>query len=853
MTSSLLRGIALASSFVALSLTAIADDQPYLVRDLPGLAVKDSMPYSQPFLTTIGKTTWFFGETETRTLELYRTDGTTAGTARVTYETGRPDPDSPSFLGTIHGKLVYGGLDAGGSGLFAVDTAGGQPFLLARIPTLYLTNGVLHGETLFFAAQKRDSFERELWRTDGTAQGTAAIELMPGGEGAFDPVHDTRLFAIGDAMFFFGVTPQGSGLHRTDGTPANTTLLFPLSKDALSNDTGGVFVLGSHLLFYLDASGDRKGGVWATDGTAAGTSLIAENAALEPLGVVDGKLLFDGYGAIWTTDGTAAGTRKTDLFTGQNISSIHAGSAIGNHLYFFARGFSNGDWSETLYVTEGTAATTRAIVPVDHHSVDWLGEGFVIGDRFYFRHDDGVHGMELWTTDGTHTGMVLDINPGYRRGIDGGVYGATQPDGRVLFVAIGPDTGQEPWITDGTAAGTRILANLAGEDSRNGSSPSDLRASGDRLFFTATLTGGQAIGVSDGSSAGTSATLVDFGWTISSPAAAGGRYFFTTSLHDLYTSDGTLAGTTPLFHGVSSSPRPLGNGVMFSGEQSTVWFSDGTPAGTRMIHDPHASSAFLRLFAAGDVAWFSNDSARLWKTDGTEAGTIEITPSERLKSQVYSVLRSGASSFLLESGGFPTGPRLWTSDGTSAGTRVVKVLDSGSTPELIGATGHLVYFTNNGKLQRSDGTEAGTIVLPVTSPCAEPAVLGDTLVFTSRTPAGVLTVWRSDGTEAGTTKLATMTVRNSPVFCAPLVALGNVVYFAGWDAAHGWEPWRTDGTVAGTRILADLYPGTKSSSPAQLTIAGDRVFFSADSPYTGRELWAIGPHASWRRRAAGGR
>ncbi|HVR40943.1 MAG TPA: hypothetical protein VMU84_17760 [Thermoanaerobaculia bacterium] len=827
------------------ALAAVADDQPYLVRDLPGVTVSDSMAFFQPFWTTLGNTSWFAAFVDSQTMELFRSDGTTPGTVRVTNGVGSPDRDyAGPFLGTIHGKLVYGGRDAGGVGLFALDTAGGEPVLLMRVPTQHLTNGVVYHGTLYFTARKTDGSEHELWRTDGTPAGTEMIDLLPGEQGTFHLSHEWRLFIAGDWMFFFGTTSRGAGLHRTDGTLANTTLVLPLSPNGGLAGLRTIVVHGDRLLFYLSRSDETQDSIWTSDGTAAGTSSIVLIPGLDSIGTLGGNLFFlNERRQIWVTDGTKAGTRETDILAAQNLS-FHGGGVVGNQLYFFASSFQK----ETLYVTGGTAATTQAIMDVKHTGAEGR-DGFVIGDQFYFRNDDGIHGSELWATDGTNTRMVSDINPGYRNAIEASRPAAVRPDGTAIFVAKGIDTGREPWITDGTTAGTRLLANLAAEDPRHGSSPHFLQTSGGKLFFIATLTGGQALGVSDGTEAGTTANLTDVNWAIGETAAAGDRYFFATSVapFGLYATDGTVAGTNGIFEG-RITPRPFRNGVLFFGDEA-IRFTDGTLAGTRMVRHFGPPQPFApSIVPTGDVAWiFTTES--IWKTDGTEAGTVEIVPSEPRKAYLGGVIRAGSTFYLFESRSSDSGPRLWRSDGTSAGTRVVKTL-SFESPRFIGATDHLVFFVINGTLYRSDGTDAGTIALnTVTIPCSS-AVLGDALIFTTTT-SNALTVWRSDGSVSGTTKLATINVGNSLVFCSAIAARRHAVYFSGWDAAHGFEPWVTDGTVAGTKMLADLYPGQTSSLPFELTSVGSRVFFSADSPTTGRELWAIGTEAAPRRRAVG--
>lgn len=815
------------------SLSALADDLPYLVRDLPGVTVHDSDPR---FWTNAGNTTWFIAATASKSIEIFKTDGSTAGTLQVTHGSGIPESRFLGpFLGLVNGKLVYGGRDAGGAGVFALDTTtGSDPVLLGRFDLAYLTNGIVRDNTLYFSG--RASGEHELWSTGGTPETTSKVDLMPGAQGAFDPARDTSLFTAGQWMLFYGVTPQGTGLHRTDGTPAGTTLILPLSTSALFNDTGNAVRLGDRLLFGL------RNQLWATDGSAAGTSQIATlTSFFSPMGIGNAQLFFGGSG-IWTTDGTAAGTKQTDVLAGTN-ANIDWGHAVGNRLFLVADIFDANKWTTKLYVTEGTAASTRAIMPVDQHFYV-ANDGFAIGNEFYFRHDDGIHGLELWRTDGITAELVVDLNPGYRDGVD--IASAfARPDGKLLLPATEFNSGLEPWITDGTAAGTRLLKNCAEEDSFNGSSPHLLRAAGDRLFFVADFAGGQAIGTSDGTAGGTSATIVDFPWTIMDAAAANGRYFYSISTNGLYASDGSAAGTT-LIDDRSARTYPLPNGVLYA-VNGDLWFSDGTLGGTRKVR----TFGSLRIFPAGSFAWLVT-GASLWKTDGTDAGTVAVTPTPAPTSEIYDALRGGAWTYFLESSSTGHGTRLWRSDGSAPGTTLVKDLGQPNTlAEFVGATDRLVYFTVNGQLYRSDGTDGGTLALAIPGPClASGAQLGDAFLFTSYLSNGTLTVWRSDGTAAGTTTLAAMRSRDASSGCRTLTARGNAAYFSGWDSAHGWELWTSDGTIAGTKMLADIYAGTKSSLPAELTLAGDRLFFSADSANIGRELWAVGGGAGNVRRRA---
>jgi ELWxxDGT repeat protein len=88
--------------------------------------------------------------------------------------------------------------------------------------------------------------------------------------------------------------------------------------------------------------------------------------------------------------------------------------------------------------------------------------------KLYFAAGDGVHGYELWVSDGTESGtmMVKDVY----QGIDSSYpERLTEYNGILCFSAAEPSSGDELWVSDGTEQGTIMLKDIyPGSD---GSSP----------------------------------------------------------------------------------------------------------------------------------------------------------------------------------------------------------------------------------------------------------------------------------------------------------------------------------------------------------------------------------------------
>lgn len=82
-----------------------------------------------------------------------------------------------------------------------------------------------------------------------------------------------------------------------------------------------------------------------------------------------------------------------------------------------------------------------------------------VNGTLYFTANDGIHGTELWKSDGTQAGtmMVKDIN----KYIDSSsVSNLTNVDGTLYFTANDGAQGQELWMSDGTEADTKLVKDI---------------------------------------------------------------------------------------------------------------------------------------------------------------------------------------------------------------------------------------------------------------------------------------------------------------------------------------------------------------------------------------------------------
>ncbi len=739
--------------------------------------------------------------------DLWKTDGSTDGTVRV--------KDLVTAGGSLQQAFAAGsrlflavGDSQGGVALWSSDgTAAGT----APVQALGHAGAVLlaaTGDRLFFTLTGNDQMPA-LWTSDGTAAGTRALHTFSQmfSEEGIRFLNGKMYFVARDAVY-------GKELWTSDGTAAGTRRVTGFGSDQMMIQQ--VRVAGNRIVFFAgNNSTDIQ--IWSTLGTPESTIAVPNPPCTDcffqstPLVELGGRLFFLGrdnaHGAEpWVTDGTVAGTHLlADLCPGP-CDSI---TRFGQNLPVTPQGalFAASDPAHglELWRTDGTPAGTVRLTDIATTDPEF-SEAVVMNGKLYFVAFDAT-GPALWVSErprSAHPAVVVAPTGPASNPRELTPFGSS-----LLFTASGGGP-TELWRSDGTEAGTVSLGAEV-----DPYIAAQLTPAGGLVFFLSWYASEGTLWRTDGTATGT--------FPLAQPVQGGltayrGKLYFrfrghNDPLQSIWSSDGTDAGTVKEFD-LPEIPQVtkmtgLGPDLYFLAAEAPsagqIWHSDGTAAGTQKIatfsvyplegYDPR----FVRF---GSRVLFSADT--VWATDGTPGGTVPLVPVDGTLGRGSSdLIVFGDAAYFVASAAAGTG--LWRTDGTPGGTVLVKqiTIDQGIllTPRanLAVGAGRLWLIADDGvhgeELWTSDGTAAGTALLRDLNPGAagsSPSALtavGDQMFFTASDGAHGLELWQSDGTAAGTRMVQDIAPLGQSSKPASLAAMGDHLYFSADDGPTGRELW----------------------------------------------------------------
>jgi len=727
------------------------------------------------------------------------------------------------------------------------------------------------GATTFFVAE-HPSAGYELWKTDGTTEGTVLVkDIWPGADSSFLPGNWIAAPAAGRVYFAAGLMEGGKmsrNIWSSDGTEAGTTKVTnfpnPLRVSTLA--------LVDAKLFITDSTPGLIGANLYTIDTATQQVQLVKQfpGGVTSQAVAFGNKLFfvadDGQGVeLYASDGTLNGTSLVrDINTAVNGNSFPRDfTVVGDRLLFTAE---NGDSGRELWVTDGSRNGTTRVDDINPLAASSNPRDLAaLGGKLYFSADNPQK-RDLYVYDPatpTVRPLRIDVNPGTAVASDPAEF--TLFNGAVYFVATSAPGGRELFRLSGT---TPTLIDIA--PGQASSSPTGLRVAGQSLVFAAENASGdrELYRIAGTGTASVLANIWDGGSSLPATlATVGGTVYFSADDgrrgRELWKTDGTSAGTSLVRDCNDADPKfpykfnsyPMNfvefDGRLFFRASSFTGRFDGRG-------NPLANVGLYSVGANGRHA-LGQEKPRAWtitppRERPENASEIQVTWLVPVGNTLYFTLRyTNPLAGPLDDSSFPGG-WLYKLDAGSSAAVEVKRFPTFEPQWLEAFKGRLFFSASddgfNRRLWVSGGTGDSTVPFgdafePSWFTAFTPSVSspqGSFMFFSAREPGtGNYEVWRTDGTDNGVTgRFADLNSDGSsdPFWFTPYQ--GKLYFTAvGKDGKgdYGRELYWTDGfrTPELTRDIDDR-PGS-GSEPFGATGFNGYLYFSAENSDFGRELW----------------
>jgi ELWxxDGT repeat protein len=468
--------------------------------------------------------------------------------------------------------------------------------------------------TNLFLMVNTPEFGRELWKSDGTTNGTALLkDINTVDNSGYELDDPTSTAFLGNTFFFEGVDGlNGSELWKSDGTEDGTRMVKDINPGSAGSWPSNFVVLNDSLFF--TASDVDGTSLWKSDGSEEGTQLVrAFIGESSPSSfVVMGDYLFfsadngtDGS-RLWRSDGKVDGVTEMvqgplNQLWGNNPGNL----VVINQTLFLSAEDADNNRNDKLWKSTGNGTTTAMALVLGQAGLVDADNLVAVNNKLFFTARDLEHGEELWAFDGT-TGAALrvkDVNPilninystdpATAEGASSSPSKLVAVGTKLFFQANDGANGTELWVSDGTSEGTSLVKDI--QVGAYGSYPTDLVAFENNLFFSVDdAVNGRELWKSNGSDVGT-VMVIDNNLELNSGT---------------YPSNLVVVGDTLFFS------------ADYGDSRQALWKTDGTAAGTLFIKDFYAlGDSYLRKFRGStDRLYFGADSGQT----GTELWSISL-------------------------------------------------------------------------------------------------------------------------------------------------------------------------------------------------------------------------------------
>lgn len=787
---------------------------------------------------------------------------------------------------------------------------------------------VVFGDKLFFEATTLE-YGREIWVSTGIKDHLSLLrDINPGNKSSLD--HNlSNVSVILDGTFYF-IAKDGTSngeLWKSDGTAEGTEKI----TDFLNYKVANLTLAGDQIFFIKPANGKMQ--VWKSDGTKSGTLVVRDDIPYlnKPMGEykIGSTFLFildypnSSYARLWRSDGTAEGTYvltndDTDALGIGPISSnpLKQGIEYNGFFYNIVQSVSRFGYPTNvgLLKTDGTlAGTTYAEPLLDQNQqidyADWLVFNNKLYISFFSADDKSLKIIEYngFTARTLFEGSSLQyFVPSNLFGTENNlVFTGFNENGNTTLMKINVDNDSVSYI--------KVLHETVAEPfffNQTEYCGKVLPVGDNQFMIICPLSYTQGSGwLSDLTESGTS--NIELLNNILEPCIFNQHAYFSQSSteegYELWQYDGT-EGSIALLENINHSATGFNNttrlallhdGLIFNASDeingNELWaFKENQVNFLKDIFPGSGGSFPYNYYTLGDLTFFNAidnvHDEELWVTDGTSEGTrliVDYSPGfydwgpqllTEYKNAIYFIAQKEGHYHLARTSGVTieevldlgtgdnslltgmkscgdflyfidenTLPTLWISDGTAEGTHSLKEFhycsELTTVNEKLYFTADEVYPVVNIELWTTDGTLEGThMVRDIgTGYSSMPKFLegfSNSLYFAAYTSENGIELWKSDGSEEGTVILADINPGpGSSILEETFCQVKDQLFFAATDGISGYELWKTDGTPGGTIKVKDINEGSEGSFPRHLVRVQDHVYFQAYDGHHGDELW----------------